>query len=228
MRGIEDDEANNMTAAGTEREVADRDRGYWERHARNYDASLRILSKPLPRMLALVTEAASGVDRVLEVAAGTGLVTTALATVARHVTATDYTDAMVAMLQQRTAASGLTNVSCEKADIYALPYEPASFDVVVAANVLHLLPDLSTALTALTRVLRPAGKLLVPTFCHDQTLLSAVVSRLLSLTGFPGHRRLTSTSLQALLEHHGLRVGRQEVIGGLIPIVYAEATASAA
>ncbi len=34
------------------------DKDYWERHARNYDASLRwVLGRPLPRMLELVSEA---------------------------------------------------------------------------------------------------------------------------------------------------------------------------
>jgi len=65
------------------------DRDYWERHARKYDASLRPLGKPLPRMLALATEAVRGRARVLEVAAGTGLVTLALARSATSVVASD-------------------------------------------------------------------------------------------------------------------------------------------
>ena len=48
-------------------------RAYWERHARNYDRSLKVLGRPLPRMVALATETLRGCGHVLEVAAGTGL-----------------------------------------------------------------------------------------------------------------------------------------------------------
>ena len=57
------------------------DRSYWERHAKRYDATLRFLARPLARMLELTAEAVRGSDRVLEVAAGSGLVTMAIAEV---------------------------------------------------------------------------------------------------------------------------------------------------
>jgi phosphatidylethanolamine/phosphatidyl-N-methylethanolamine N-methyltransferase len=202
--------------------AGERDRDYWERHALNYDASLRVLSRPLPRMLELTMQAVRGADNVLEVAAGTGLVTTAIAANVGRLTATDYTSAMVNVLRERTSKLGLGNVTCEQADIYALPYEPESFDVVVAANVLHLVPDLAGALASLGRMVRPGGKLVLPTFCHDQTLLSSLVSRVLALTGFPGHRRFTGSALVSALEKHGIQVQRHEVIGGLIPVCYVE------
>lgn len=200
----------------------DNDRTYWERHARTYDLSLRPLGKPLPRMIELTTAAVTGADRVLEVAAGTGLVTPALARVAKEVISTDYAAAMVERLREKVAAAGLKNVECRQADIYALPFEPGTFDAVVAANVLHLVPDIDGALAALTRMLRPDGVLIAPTFCHDETRLSWVVSRLLAVTGFPGHRRFTVTSLCTAIETAGLVVGRSEAISGLLPIGYVE------
>jgi len=200
------------------------DRSYWERHASHYDASLRILGRPFPRMLELTRDAVRGRPRVLEVAAGTGLVTRALAEVAGEVVATDYASAMVAMLTQRCRELGLRNVRCEQADIYALHFEPESFDAVVAANVLHLVPDLDGALTALRRVLKRGGKLVTPTFCHDETWLSAILSRAASLTGFPSHRRFTARSLREALEAFGAHVDRAETLPGLVPIGYVEAT----
>jgi phosphatidylethanolamine/phosphatidyl-N-methylethanolamine N-methyltransferase len=202
----------------------ERDRHYWERHARTYDASLRVLARPLPRMLELTVAAVQGAQHVLEVAAGTGLVTTAIAASVGRVTATDYSASMVDVLRERAEAQGFSNVTCERADIYALRYEPESFDVVVAANVLHLVPDLPAAIAALLRMVRPNGKLVLPTFCHDETVLSAFVSRVLALTGFPGHRRFTGSSLRSALEAHGVRVQRHEVIRGLIPVCYVEGT----
>jgi phosphatidylethanolamine/phosphatidyl-N-methylethanolamine N-methyltransferase len=204
---------------------ADRnERGYWDRHAKNYDRSMSLLGRPIPRMVELAGEATRGLGKVLEVAAGTGLVTAALAAGAKAVVATDYSSEMVSALERRVRDGGVANVRCEQADIYALRFEDGTFDAVVAANVLHLVPDLPGALAALRRVVKPGGRIVVPTFCHDETSLSWVVSRVLAATGFPGHRRFTARSLRQAVEGAGALVTRTETLPGVIPIGYVEAT----
>lgn len=200
----------------------ERGRSYWERHAKNYDRSMKLLGGPIPRMVELAAEAVAGAPSVLEVAAGTGLVTVALARTAQEVIATDYAAAMVSALENRVHELGLQNVRCEQADMYALRFEPGSFDAVVAANVLHLVPDLPAALTALRRVLKPGARLIVPTYCHDESAFSWVMSRLLAITGFPGHRRFTVRTLREALESAGLTIVRSETLPGAIPISYVE------
>ncbi len=197
-------------------------RQYWERHAERSDLSLRVLGRPIPRMLELAAESVRGLPRVLEVAAGTGLVTLALARSAQEVVATDYADGMAEILRRRVRDAGLANVQCEQADLYDLRFEPASFDAVVAANVLHLVPDFPGAIALFRRTLRSGGLLVVPTFCHDETPLSWLVSRALAVTGFPGQRRFTSASFRTSLEREGLQVSRHEILAGLIPIVFCE------
>jgi ubiquinone/menaquinone biosynthesis C-methylase UbiE len=197
---------------------------YWDRHAKNYARSMALLGKPMPRALALTEQAVNGAANALEVAAGTGLFTVAIAPRVTRLVATDYAPAMLQMLEHRTRERGLTNVECVPADIHALPFASGSFDVVVAANVLHLLPDLPKALAELARVLKPGGAFVAPTFCHDETRLSWLVSRALAVTGFPSQRRFTAASLRAALVSAGFAVRRQETVPGLIPIVYAEAT----
>lgn len=200
------------------------DREYWERHVRNYDASMRwLLGRPLPRMLELTSEAVRGKGRVLEVAAGTGIVTSAIARTCGSVVATDYASAMIESLGRRVQDDRLDNVTCEQADIYSLPYQAGEFDAVVAANILHIVPDLPGAIRALRKVTKPGGLLVAPTFCHDQTWFSWLASRIFSVSGFPGHRRFSLRSLESALEENGLDVIRSEVLPGLIPIGYVEA-----
>jgi phosphatidylethanolamine/phosphatidyl-N-methylethanolamine N-methyltransferase len=200
-----------------------RERGYWERHAKRYDRATRLLARPVPRMLELAAEAVRGKARVLEVAAGTGLVTTAIAGRVGELIATDYAAAMVEQLEVRVRGAGLANVLCEQADLYSLRFPDAIFDAVVAANVLHLVPDLEGALASLRRVLRPQGVLIAPTYLHRETLRAAALSRLFALTGFPGHRRFTARSLREALEAAGFRITRAETIAGPFPIGHIEA-----
>jgi phosphatidylethanolamine/phosphatidyl-N-methylethanolamine N-methyltransferase len=207
----------------------DRERAFWERKAPHYDrVATGVFGRPLPRVLELTAEIVSGAGAVLEVAAGTGLMTAAIAPRVGHLVATDYADAMLERLRERVAAAGFPNVECTFGDIYALDYPPGSFDRVVAGNVLHLVPDLPGALQALCRVLRPGGMLIAPTFCHDETRLSWFVSRtLLAAMGQPMHRRFTAASLREALEREGLRVTRLEIVPGVIPITHVESICEA-
>lgn len=197
---------------------ADPGRGYWDRLARRYDRATRFISGPIAPMCALIAEALQGAGRVLEVGAGTGLVTPSLARAAREVISTDYAPEMVEVLQERVTTRGLYNVTCAQADLYDLPFAAGSFDAVVAANVLHLVPDLPSALASLGRALKPGGLLIAPTFCHDQTARAWVLSRLFALTGFPGARRFSLVTLQRSLEEAGFTVQRATSLPGPIPI----------
>ena len=199
-------------------------RRYWNSFAKRYDRSMTLLGRSLPRMVELVGEVVCGSADLLEVAAGTGLVTPTLARSAVNVVATDYAPAMVERLEARVRCLGLENVRIELADLYSLQYEPSSFDAVVATNVLHLVPDLPGALAALRRVLRPGGRLVSPTYCHDETVTSWLVSRALAVSGFPGQRRFSTRTLRQALETSGLHVGRTETLPGLIPIGFIEGT----
>lgn len=197
----------------------DRDRQFWEKQARRYDASMRVLGGPIPRAVERTADAVRGCERVLEVAAGTGLFTPAIAAVVREVVATDYAEAMVEQLAARVR--DLPNVKVQQADLHDLPAELGTFDAVVAANVLHLVPRFDPALASLKRVLKPGGKLIAPTYAHDQTRVSRTLSRVASRLGFPSHRRFSEDSLLTSLERGGFRVLEHELIPGLFPIAFA-------
>ncbi len=128
-------------------------------------------------------------------------------------------------LEARVREAGISNVRCEQADLYALRFDAGSFDAVFAANVLHLVPDLERALANLRRMLQPGGVLVAPTYLHKETLGASMLSRVFALTGFPGQRRFTSTTLRAAIEAAGFAVTRTEIIPGPFPIGYIEAAA---
>lgn len=199
--------------------------GYWERHAKRYDRSTRFLARPVPRMLELASAAARGSTDVLEVAAGTGLLTTAIAPVVTSMTTTDYAPAMIAQLEARLRIERIDNVGCQQADINALPFPDHSFDAVIAANVLHLVPNLEQSLASLRRVLRPSGRLIAPTYLHAETFTASFLSRLFALTGFPGARRFTSATLRLAIEAAGFRIATFETIRGPFPVGFVDAVA---
>lgn len=104
---------------------------YYRQRAAEYDA---VYAKPerqedLAQLRALLPPLVAG-RTVLEVAAGTGFWTTALATTARSVLATDLNDETLAVA--RTRSYGPAEVSFETADAYNLGAIPGRFDAIFA------------------------------------------------------------------------------------------------
>jgi ubiquinone/menaquinone biosynthesis C-methylase UbiE len=109
----------------------------------------------------LLSEAADvrATDRVLDVAAGNGNATLAAARRFADVTSTDYVPALLDRGRRRAEAEGFANVTFETADVEALPYGDASFDVVLSTFGVMFAPDHAQAATEMMRVCRPGGRI---------------------------------------------------------------------
>ncbi len=195
-----------------------KDSAFWRRHANRYDRVARLLNGNFDDMVACVAEIVDGSTRVLEIAAGTGLVTQAMAGVVGHLVATDTSEAMLEALRGRMAHLGASNVEVRTADAQALPFEDGEFDALVAANVLHLLPDPAACLSEMRRVLHPGGLLCVPTFCHAETTTAHIVSRLLGLGGFRVVTRFTGDMLGDVVRAAGFTVEHRQRFAGVLPL----------
>src|SRR5262245_39920095 len=97
-------------------------------------------------------------ERVLDVAAGNGNATLAAARRFAHVTSTDYVRTLLERGRRRADAEGL-DVTFEFADAEALPYSPASFDVVLSTFGVMFAPDHDQAAREMMRVCRPGGRI---------------------------------------------------------------------
>jgi len=99
-------------------------------------------------------------SRVLETAAGTGVVTRAMARAlppSVEIVATDLNPPMLA----RAAEVGVARpVQWQAADAQQLPFDDASFDAVVCQFGVMFFPDKAGAFAEARRVLRPGGTLL--------------------------------------------------------------------
>jgi SAM-dependent methyltransferase len=94
---------------------------------------------------------------VLEIAAGTGVVTRALASVLAEGVAIVATDLNQAMLDQAAAVGTQRSVDWRQADAMQLPFQNGTFDAVVCQFGVMFFPDKSKAFSEARRVLRPGG-----------------------------------------------------------------------
>ena len=109
-----------------------------------------------------------GARDILETAAGTGIVTRAVA--ARlpdaAITATDLNPPMLDFAATRTTAA---NVSWQPADAQQLPFEHDRFDAVVCQFGAMFFPDKKKAFAEAKRVLRPGGAFLFSVWDRIET-----------------------------------------------------------
>jgi ubiquinone/menaquinone biosynthesis C-methylase UbiE len=85
----------------------------------------------------IAATALTGRERVIDVGCGAGHVTVALAPQAQHITAVDLTQAMLDQTTAQVTTRGYTNVTCQRADVAALPFADAAFDVAVSRYAAH-------------------------------------------------------------------------------------------
>jgi SAM-dependent methyltransferase len=95
--------------------------------------------------------------RVLEIAAGTGVLTRHLASALPDSVAIVATDLNPAMLEQAAATGTSRPVEWRQADASLLPFADQSFDAVVCQFGAMFFPDKARAFAEVCRVLRPGG-----------------------------------------------------------------------
>src|SRR5215470_7526655 len=102
-------------------------------------------------------------DGILETAAGTGIVTRAVteAVPETSIVATDINPAVIEFAAQHLQSE---RVTFQQADAQALPFEDASFDLVLCLFGVMFFPDKIRANAEARRVLRPGGRYVLVTF----------------------------------------------------------------
>jgi len=95
--------------------------------------------------------------RVLEIAAGTGVVTRSLASVLPESVSIVATDLNQAMLDQASAIGTKRPVEWRQADAMQLPFQDGGFDAVVCQFGVMFFPDKAKAFAEARRVLSPGG-----------------------------------------------------------------------
>ena len=165
-----------------------------------------------------ISAAVSG-KTVLELATGPGLIARHIAHSAKSVTATDFAPKMIETAKKAGAPQ---NVIFETADATNLSYKDDSFDVVVIANALHIIPNPEKALSEINRVLKSDGILIAPNFIEREKGKKNLWQKILTFAGIKFAHEWTAEEYKAFLESMGWKITKSEVIKGRIDLLYTE------
>ena len=155
-----------MGAPATAEEIRDVNTRYHDDAAETYDAKWGINFGPVGyeqvagKLRKVLGDEPRGIGDALEIGAGTGYfsLNLALAGAVERVTCTDISPGMLEVLEGNAERLGL-DVRTAACEASALPFEDASFDLVLGHAVLHHLPDLEGSFAEFHRVLRPGGRI---------------------------------------------------------------------
>jgi SAM-dependent methyltransferase len=117
--------------------------------------------------------------RAIDVGAGAGHVTRALARLVTRVDAVDPVPEMRAVAERLSAAAGLANTTFHAGFAESLPFGEATFDIAVSRFSVHHWRDPARAFREIARVVRPGGRLAIvdmigPAAGSDATFLATV------------------------------------------------------
>ena len=104
-------------------------------------------------------------QHVLELGCGTGQFTEDLSLISLNITATDFSEEMIAKAMELRKT--LPNVSFFKENAIQLSFEDESFDTVFMANLIHVVADPNKVIAESRRVLKPGGKIIIASFAID-------------------------------------------------------------
>ena len=125
--------------------------------------------------------ASESVSDVLEIAAGTGVVTRALVDELGSQGSIVATDLNQAMLDHGASVRSDENVKWLQADAQSLPFEDATFDAVVCQFSVMFFPDRAKVYSEVKRVLKPGGRFLFNVWDRiDENEFADIVTKSLS------------------------------------------------
>lgn len=187
-------------------------KSFWQRMAKGYTLFMKGNARACREAAAAIVPFLRKDMDMLELACGTGQMTFLLHDRVRLYMATDFSPAMVAQGEKRRPYAPELVFAVE--DATELSYAKDSFDAVLIANALHIMPDADRVLKEIGRVLKPGGLLFAPTFVQGKNPAARIHSRFMQkVLGLKVYHAWDERGLTDYLEQRGFKVTAHRLMG---------------
>ena len=178
---------------------------FWDNIAESYASKPVKNQTAYEQTLAATRAHLKPTDHVLELGCGTGSTALALAGNVQSITASDISPRMIDIAHRKRSAEGVQNVEFLPAAISEQVFDWQTYDVVLAFNLLHLVPDLDRALADVFARLRPGGTFISKSPCLGEMsfLIRGLVRGMQSFGRAPDVIYFTTQDLEAAIRWAG-------------------------
>ncbi|MGF1606237.1 MAG: ArsR/SmtB family transcription factor [Rhodothalassiaceae bacterium] len=144
---------------------------YFARHAADWN-HIRSLYVPEEKVEAALLAQSQGARSILDVGTGTGRILEIMAPLVERGLGIDLSPDMLSIARTKLADEAFRHCQVRLGDMYDLPVDNSTQDLVVFHQVLHFSDDPALALREAARVLTPGGQCLIVDFApHDKEFL---------------------------------------------------------
>ncbi len=195
---------------------------FWDKASKNYDKTEERFEYIHSKSRENAKKYFNSSDIVLDYGCGTGTISCEFSNQVKEIHAIDISSEMIEIAKKKAVAGQVENVHFAQTDIFDERYKEASFDTVLAFNMLHTVSNPQEALQRIRELLKPEGLFISVTPCLRDKMSFAVnaqiqLVRILCKTGIIPIpiRRLKSSELDGLLADEGFKsIETEEIYKG--------------
>lgn len=185
---------------------------FWNGFANHYDFFIKIMfRKTYKKILFLLNSELKSNQKILDIGTGTGIIPFSICQKVKSVVATDISPEMIKTVKQKQVSSGIENIDFQVQDAYNLPFPDKSFDVVIAANLLHLLFEPEKPISEAKRVLKDNGIFIAPTLCAGENFRSKAMANISAMAGIWLVNKWSINEFEEMLKSNGLIIWRNSI-----------------
>jgi ubiquinone/menaquinone biosynthesis C-methylase UbiE len=193
---------------------------YWNKLAKKYDLRSKRYHKMYNKLISLLRLELSQKDIVLDIGTGTGEIPLSLSSEVKEFQGIDLSNSMINIAKEKILKSKITNVSFSVQNSYNLQSKNDKFNVVIIANLLHIVNNPEKVIKEANRILKNKGKLIIATYLHGNSIKTKVISFFLKLKGHPVYNQFNEKRMINLVKSNDLEIIKKEMIDNIIPVLF--------
>ncbi len=149
---------------------------FWDNASENYDKTEARFEYIHSKTRENTKKYLKDSDIVLDYGCGTGTTSCEIANQVKEIHAIDISSKMIEIAKKKAVTSKVENVNFVQTDIFDERYKKESFDVILALNMLHTVPDIQSVMQRIHELLKPEGLLIsvTPSFREKTSFLISI------------------------------------------------------
>lgn len=151
----------------------------WDKLANSFDKVNKQFAKTHIKTVENTKKHLNISDIVLDYGCATGTVAIEIADKVKAVHGIDISSKMIEAARRKAAERQIENIDFAQSIIFDERLQKASFDVILAFNILHFLEDIPKVMQRLNELLKPGGLFISAVPCHEKWSLGSIFLPLL-------------------------------------------------